>query len=76
MVSINDIAYEGDLMSLPASATSGRMGRPSLNLKTTVVRLSVEALERIEALVGKNKMAEFIREAVDRELVRREREER
>jgi predicted DNA-binding protein len=51
------------------------MGRPPLQVKPTVVRLSVEAIERIEALVGKNKMAEFIREAVERELKRRERRE-
>lgn len=49
------------------------MGRPPMQLKPTVVRLPIEALERIEALVGKNRMAEFIREAVERELKRRER---
>jgi Arc/MetJ-type ribon-helix-helix transcriptional regulator len=49
------------------------MGRPPMQLKPTVVRLPIEALERIESLVGKNRMAEFIREAVDRELKRRER---
>lgn len=59
-------------MSLPISATTGRMGRPSLNVKPTVVRLSVEALERIDAIEGPNRRAEFIREAVDRELKRRE----
>jgi predicted DNA-binding protein len=60
-------------MNLPISASSGRMGRPPLNLKPTVVRLSEETLKRIEALVGKNRMAQFIREAVERELKRRER---
>lgn len=60
-------------MNFPISATSGRMGRPPLNLKPTIVRLSAEALARIEAMVGKNRMAEFIREAVERELKRRER---
>lgn len=60
-------------MNFPISGTARRMGRPPMNLKTTVVRLSAEALERIEALVGKNRMAEFIREAVERELKRRER---
>ena len=49
------------------------MGRPPMQLKATVVRVPEEALERIEALVGKNRMAEFIREAVERELKRRER---
>jgi hypothetical protein len=61
-------------MSLPISANAGRMGRPPLNLKPTVVRLSEDALKRIEALVGKNRMAEFIREAIERELKRRERQ--
>ncbi|MFD2248970.1 hypothetical protein ACFSJ2_01580 [Pseudochelatococcus lubricantis] len=32
--------------------------------------------DRIDALVGKQKRAEFIREAVERELKRREREQR
>lgn len=61
-------------MNFPISATSGRMGRPSLNVKATVVRLSADAIERIEALVGKNRMAEFIRDAVERELRRREKQ--
>lgn len=48
------------------------MGRPPLNVKPTLIRLSVDTIERIEALVGPQKMAEFIREAVERELKRRE----
>jgi predicted DNA-binding protein len=60
-------------MNLPISGIPGRMGRPPLNVRPTVVRLSKETLKRIEALVGKNRMAEFIREAVERELKRRER---
>lgn len=44
-----------------------------MNVKETKVRLTDEQRERIEALVGKNRMAEFIREAVERELKRRER---
>ena len=60
-------------MNLPILANPGRMGRPPLNVKPTVVRLSEETLRRIEALAGKNRMAEFIREAVERELKRRER---
>jgi predicted DNA-binding protein len=63
-------------MNYPISANPGRMGRPPLNIKATVVRLSKEALERIEALVGKQKMAEFIRDAVERELKRRERKKK
>ena len=63
-------------MGSPIPANLGRMGRPPLNMKATVVRLSKDALKRIEALVGKQKMAEFIREAVERELKRRERKEK
>ncbi|MGI4800872.1 MAG: hypothetical protein ACRYG8_43985 [Janthinobacterium lividum] len=50
------------------------MGRPPLNVKETKVRLSEDARQRIEALVGPNRMAVFIREAVDEVLQRRERE--
>jgi predicted DNA-binding protein len=48
------------------------MGRPPLNLVETKVRLRDDQPERIEALVGANRMATFIREAIDRELDRRE----
>jgi predicted DNA-binding protein len=37
-----------------------------------VIRLSAETRERIEALVGKRGVAALIREAVERELTRRE----
>jgi hypothetical protein len=40
----------------------------------TGVRLTVEVRRRIEALVGPNRMAAFIREAIDAELERRERD--
>ncbi len=49
------------------------MGRPPLNMKVIPVRLPPEALERIDALVGTYGRAGFIREAVERELERRER---
>lgn len=49
------------------------MGRPPLNVKETKVRLTQEQRERIEALVGPNRMAVFIREAIEAELQRRER---
>lgn len=49
------------------------MGRPPLNLKPTQVRLSRDVIERIKLLVGKNQTAAFIREAVEKELRRRER---
>lgn len=48
------------------------MGRPPLQLKSTIVRLGEGVAERIDALVGKQKRAEFIREAVDAALERRE----
>lgn len=48
-----------------------RMGRPPIG-KFTAVRLPAETLARIDALVETGKRAEFIREAVERELERRE----
>ncbi len=59
----------------PKKSISGRIGRPSLNVRPTIVRLSKEMVKRIEGLVGKGRMAEFIREAVERELKRRERKD-
>lgn len=51
------------------------MGRPPLAknsaTKATLVRLTGEMLQAIDALAGKNRRAEFIREAVEREIVRR-----
>lgn len=47
------------------------MGRPPLNVKETKVRLSDEQRTRIIDLVGKHKMAAFIRDAIDNELARR-----
>ena len=52
------------------TVSGGRMGRPSLGVKETKVRLPVDAAARIVALVGPNRMAAFIREAVERELTR------
>jgi predicted DNA-binding protein len=51
------------------------MGRPPLNVKETKVRLTDEQRERIRALVGEQGMAQFIREAIERELKRRERKD-
>jgi hypothetical protein len=59
-------------MNKRMSYSAPRMGRPSLNLEKTVIRLSAEMRARIEVLVGKRGMAAFIREAVERELSRRE----
>jgi predicted DNA-binding protein len=48
------------------------MGRPPLGVKPVLVRLPDGMAERIDALAGKNRRAEFIREAVEKELKRRE----
>jgi Arc/MetJ-type ribon-helix-helix transcriptional regulator len=48
------------------------MGRPPLGNKSTHVRLPPELRARIEALVGKNRMGAFIREAVEEVISRRE----
>jgi hypothetical protein len=48
------------------------MGRPPLNIKPTLVRLSAEDRNRIRKLVGPAGMARFIREAIERELALRE----
>lgn len=60
------------------SGTTRRMGRPPLSKKSvtkpTLVRLTEDVAARIDALAGPNKRAEFIREAVARELRRQEKE--
>ena len=53
-------------------ATNARMGRPPLNVKPILVRLPEYFPARIDTLVGKQKRAAFIREAVEAELKRRE----
>lgn len=57
------------------SGTKRPMGRPPLNRKSvtkpTLVRLTEDVADRIDALAGPNKRAEFIREAIDKELARR-----
>jgi predicted DNA-binding protein len=50
------------------------MGRPPLHVKETKVRLTDDQRQRIEALVGPSRMAAFIREAIEAELKRRERQ--
>jgi hypothetical protein len=48
------------------------MGRPPLNVRPIVVRLSVEMTTRIEAVAGKRRIAQFLRETAEAELLRRE----
>lgn len=63
-------------MSYPISASEPRMGRPSMNVKATVVRLPNGMDDRIDAVLEpKEKRADLIREAVEREIKRRERKQ-
>jgi hypothetical protein len=62
------------LTNIPGTVSARRMGRPPLNVKETKVRLTDEQRERIRELVGEQGMAQFIREAVERELKRREKQ--
>lgn len=62
-------------MQLPEKSiavTPKRMGRPPLGIISTTVRLPKAVLERIDALIGPNRRAQFIRQAVEGELKRRE----
>jgi hypothetical protein len=52
--------------------TQAAMGRPPLGMKPTTVRLPVETIRKIQAMVGNRRIAGFIREAVENELRRRE----
>ena len=64
-------------LEMAEMADSDRMmGRPPLGMKATTIRLSVDTIRRIEAQVGNRQLAKFIREAVERELRRREEEQK
>ena len=65
---------EANLTNFSGTDIPRRMGRPPMHVKETKVRLTDEQRGRIEALVGKSRMATFIREAVENELKRRERQ--
>ena len=69
---INAILFE---IERGADSDDG-MGRPPLGMKATTIRLSVDTIRRIEAQVGNRQLAKFIREAVERELQRREEEQK
>ena len=58
------------------SATPKPMGRDSLGVVQVLVWLFDGQRERIDALVGGQNRSAFIREAIDRELKRRERRKR
>jgi hypothetical protein len=59
-------------MNFPSPVTARRMGRPALNLEETKVRLAAGAKSRIIALVGEQRMAAYIRDAVEEKLQRDE----
>lgn len=71
-MSISGDAFSMALTNFSGTDTPTRMGRPPLNVKETKVRLTDEQRQRIESLVGPNRMAAFIREAIEAELKRRE----
>jgi hypothetical protein len=61
------------LTDIPISDSPLKMGRPPLHIKPILIRLPKGVAERIDAVMGKeNRRAEFIRDAVVRELARRE----
>ncbi|WP_162939423.1 hypothetical protein [Neorhizobium sp. NCHU2750] len=60
------------MTNFPISDTPARMGRPPLNVTPVLVRLPADVPDRIDAIVGKQKRAEFIREAVLEALRQRE----
>lgn len=63
------------MTDIPIPVSASKMGRPSLKVKPILIRLPEGVAERIDAVMGKeNRRAEFIREAVDKELERREAE--
>jgi metal-responsive CopG/Arc/MetJ family transcriptional regulator len=60
-------------MNFPISGSPARMGRPPMNVKPIFVRLGVDIPKRIDAVLEpKEKRADLIRDAVERELKRRE----
>jgi hypothetical protein len=59
-------------MNIPSPVMARRMGRPALNLEETKIRLAAGAKARIIALVGEQRMAAYIRDAVEEKLLRDE----
>lgn len=50
------------------------MGRPKMDVKPTIVRLPEGVAEQIDAIAGKGNRADFIRQAIEREIKRRARQ--
>lgn len=77
VVYINDVVYTINvkgtvfLRQEQTGGTRRSMGRPPLKMKIVPVRLPPEVVEKVDALVGTYGRAQFIREAVERELKRR-----
>lgn len=63
MVSLNNKAI---------ADSPSRMGRPPLGIISTTVRLPKAILERIDALMGPNRRAQYIRQAVEKQLAQDE----
>jgi metal-responsive CopG/Arc/MetJ family transcriptional regulator len=59
-------------MSDAPSPTKPSVGRKPFAEEKMTVRFKAGAFARIDAVAGKNRRAEFIRDAVEKELVRRE----
>lgn len=65
------MAHLTTLVEKDFGGISRPVGKPPLGVKKTTVRLPPEALAEIEGLVGKHRLATFIREAVQEALERR-----
>lgn len=82
LATINDTVYKSITISFIGAAltkfstsfTRKRMGRPALHMTPTVIRLLKSTADRIDALVGKKRRAEFIRLAIEKELAKREKD--
>ena len=53
-----------ELTNIPGTDISRRMGRKPLGVRETKMRLPIGLPERIDALVGEQKRADFIRKAL------------
>jgi hypothetical protein len=75
MVSISAIGFGAVLTNFPQLDTPRRMGRKpikaNLLMKQFTHWLDPEVMERVHAEVGKQKVSEFMREAIANELKRR-----
>lgn len=67
------------MTNIPIADTGRRMGKPPLKkdhaTRATTVRLTEDIYARIDAVAGPNRMSKFIREAVEAELERREKDQ-